>query len=144
MLDMTLRSVCDTPGEQASGEGSAVATVARSPAERKADREAAREAKRDAQRDSDARKLEVAIELVEAQMAEGGDAPIIGRCTDALVKLLERKARLLGLDAPVLSEVSVTGVALDELDEMRKVAEANERASAGGLAHALVAVGTPS
>lgn len=44
---------------------------------------------------------------------------------DALDKLEKRRAALLGLDAPTKVSAEVSSVGLDELDELRKAAQAN-------------------
>jgi|SRR6478735_3776035 len=47
------------------------------------------------------------------------------KAIDRLMKIEERRAKLLGLDAPTKVDASVTTVGLDEIDELRKSAEAN-------------------
>lgn len=48
------------------------------------------------------------------------------KALDRLIKLEERKAKLLGLDAPAKVEAKVSEVTLDEIDALKKGAEANE------------------
>lgn len=47
------------------------------------------------------------------------------KAIDRQVKLQEQRAKLLGLYAPQKVEAEVTGVSLDELEQRRKLAEAN-------------------
>lgn len=48
------------------------------------------------------------------------------KALDRMLKIEERRAKLLGLDAPTKVDAQVTTVGLDEIDELRKAAEANE------------------
>lgn len=48
------------------------------------------------------------------------------KAIDRLIKLEERKAKLLGMDAPAKVEAAVTNVSLDDIDALKKGAEQNE------------------
>ncbi len=60
-------------------------------------------------------------------MVDAGDLDAM----DRLDRLEKRRSALLGLDAPSKIEGVVAGVTLDELDEMRRAAEANGCSSSG-------------
>lgn len=53
---------------------------------------------------------------------EAGDLATV----DTLVKVEQRRARLLGLDAPTKVESEVTNLTLDDLDQLKRSAKANE------------------
>lgn len=78
-------------------------------------------------------RLERALDTVEkALIADACDAQgnkdheLQLKALDRLVRIEERRSKLLGLDAPTKVDTKVTTVALDEIDELRKSAKANE------------------
>ena len=83
-------------------------------------------------------RLERALDTVEAALgansfgedeedaALGPDHELRLKALDRLLKIEERRAKLLGLDAPTKVQAEVNTVELDEIDELRKSAEANE------------------
>ena len=48
------------------------------------------------------------------------------KAIDRLIKLEERKAKLLGMDAPSKVEANVSAVSLDEIDALKQTAQRNE------------------
>jgi DNA-binding CsgD family transcriptional regulator len=55
----------------------------------------------------------------------GADHELRLKALDRLLKIEERRAKLLGLDAPTKVDANVTTVGLDEIDELRNSANAN-------------------
>lgn len=85
-------------------------------------------------------RLERALDVVErALVADAYDAQgnkdheLQLKALDRLVRIEERRSKLLGLDAPSKVETEVTAVTLDDLEARRKLAEQNESVgNAGG------------
>lgn len=102
--------------------------------------ELAREAEENvrAERGSQLSRLERAFRVLEdvlegVESVDSDDSPGLSRdiklkALDRLVKLEERRAKLLGLDAPERREIDakVAAVPLEDLDAMRAAARANE------------------
>lgn len=80
-------------------------------------------------------KREKAISLARLEVANKGIWPGVEAgdldAVDRLVKLESRRAKTIGFDAPEKRDLNahVTGVALDDIDELRKSAEANAACS---------------
>lgn len=84
------------------------------------------------QRGLELNRLERALEVVESVLtnsagADQGDELSL-KALDRLVKIQEQRAKLLGLYAPEKKDITgkIAAVGLDELDALRKGAEANE------------------
>jgi hypothetical protein len=102
---------------------------------RTAMRETAKQAEDDVQAELglELRRLERALDIVEKVLTGGNSAdPEDGdeltlKALDRLVKIQDQRAKLLGLYAPEKRDINakVSAVGLDELDEMRRGAEAN-------------------
>lgn len=77
-------------------------------------------AQADIERGVSLERIEKAIALC-MNLIDSGDAS----ATDKLTRLEDRRAKLLGLDAPTKVEAQVAAVTLDELDARRAVADEN-------------------
>ena len=83
-------------------------------------------------------RLERALGIVEQALdaevfdADGNaDNELKLKALDRMLKIEERRAKLLGLDAPTKVEAQVASVTLDDLGELRGSAKANECSSQG-------------
>ncbi len=74
-------------------------------------------------------RLDVALNAIGSKVLEGDLGAI-----DRWLKISERRARLLGLDAPDASNIHVTGSALTEMsnDELRRIVAARQKALESG------------
>jgi hypothetical protein len=85
-------------------------------------------AKTDHLRSLELQRLDVAMNAIANKVLEGDCGAI-----DRWLKVSERRSRLLGLDAPEKSNISVTGSALTEMsnDELRRIVAARQVAQSG-------------
>jgi len=74
-------------------------------------------------------RLDVAVNAIGSKVLDGDLGAI-----DRWLKISERRARLLGLDAPDASNIHVTGSALTEMsnDELRRIVAARQKALESG------------
>lgn len=66
------------------------------------------------ERKSDKKRIDAALDLIEAEMSENSDMNCLSVGARALVALLERRAALLGLDAPTDSKARDVGAGVPE------------------------------
>jgi DNA-binding CsgD family transcriptional regulator len=64
--------------------------------------------------------------LVVSTLLENGDPKLKLEAARTWVKISQRKAALLGLNAPTRVQAEVSGIALDDLDALRNAAKSNE------------------
>jgi hypothetical protein len=73
-------------------------------------------------RNAEMDRLDIAQAAIWGDVINGGDAPTRARAVLALVKIMERRAKLLGLDMPTKAQVEVNVYERDTVDaEVRRL-----------------------